>query len=113
MDMDFVVTCPLVQRRMPPIRFLSIGSRLFSTLSSDPASRRRPCAGQTGQTEHIYGETSYAAKTWEYEWRVIIKAEVVRAEDQALLEAVGHSHAPKIDVCPIRIDPGRLSCCQA
>jgi hypothetical protein len=44
MDTDFAVTCPLVRRRMPHIRFLSIGSRLCSTLPSDPASRRRPCA---------------------------------------------------------------------
>ena len=35
MDMDFAVNCQLVQRRMPPIRFLSIGSRLCSTLLSD------------------------------------------------------------------------------
>src|SRR5215469_13855542 len=28
----------------PPIRFLYIGSRFCSTLPSDPASRRRPCA---------------------------------------------------------------------
>src|ERR1035441_6414076 len=44
MDMDFAILCPLVQRRMPHIRFLSIGSRLCSTLLSDPASRRRPGA---------------------------------------------------------------------
>jgi len=44
MDMDFAVTCPLVRHRRPHIRFLSIGSRLCSTLPSDPASRRRPCA---------------------------------------------------------------------
>jgi len=44
MDMDFAVTCPLVRHRMPPTRFLSIGSRLCSTLLSDPVSRRRPCA---------------------------------------------------------------------
>src|ERR1022692_3958684 len=44
MDVDFATICPLVQRRMPRIRFLSIGSRLCSTLLSDPASRRRPCA---------------------------------------------------------------------
>jgi hypothetical protein len=44
MDMDFAILCPLVQRRLPHIRFLSIGSRLCSTLPSDPASRRRPCA---------------------------------------------------------------------
>src|ERR1035441_5917380 len=44
MDMDFAILCPLVQRRMPHIRFLSIGSRLCSTLLSDPASRRCPGA---------------------------------------------------------------------
>jgi hypothetical protein len=44
MDMDFAVTCTLVRHRMPHIRFLSIGSHVCSTLLSDPASRRRPCA---------------------------------------------------------------------
>ena len=44
MDTDFVVNCPLVQHRMPHIRFLYIGSRICSTLLSDPASRRRSCA---------------------------------------------------------------------
>src|SRR5713226_2299619 len=47
MDMGFVVSCQLARRRMPPIRFLFIGSRLCSTLPSDPASRRRPCASLT------------------------------------------------------------------
>jgi hypothetical protein len=32
----------------------------------------------SGQTEHLYGETRYAAGTWEQRRRVIIKAEVVR-----------------------------------
>ena len=32
----------------------------------------------TGETEHLYGETRYAAKTWTRRRRVIIKAEVVR-----------------------------------
>jgi hypothetical protein len=32
----------------------------------------------TGQTEHLYGETRYAAKRWKRKRRVIIKAEVVR-----------------------------------
>jgi len=32
----------------------------------------------TGRTEHLYGETCYAAKTWKRRRRVIIKAEVVR-----------------------------------
>src|ERR1700738_2433807 len=47
MDMGFVVSCRLPPRRMPHIRFLFIGSRLCSTLPSDPASRRRPCASLT------------------------------------------------------------------
>jgi hypothetical protein len=42
--MGFAVTCPLARRRMPLIRFLSIGSYVCSTLLSDPASRRRRCA---------------------------------------------------------------------
>jgi hypothetical protein len=39
MDVDFAVICQLLQRPMPHIRFLSIGSRLCSTLLSDPTSR--------------------------------------------------------------------------
>jgi hypothetical protein len=42
MDVDFAAIGQLVQRRRPHIRFLSIGSRLCSTLTSDPASRRQP-----------------------------------------------------------------------
>ena len=44
MDMGFAVICLLARRRMPLIRFLYIGSCVCSTLLSDPASRRRPCA---------------------------------------------------------------------
>ena len=44
MDMGFAVMCPLARHRMPLIRFLYIGSYVCSTLLSDPASRRRPCA---------------------------------------------------------------------
>lgn len=32
----------------------------------------------SGQTEHLYGETRYAARTWTRRRRVIMKAEVVR-----------------------------------
>jgi len=32
----------------------------------------------TGRTEHLYGETRYAAKTWPHTRRVVMKAEVVR-----------------------------------
>ena len=44
MDTDFVVSCQLVRRRKPLIRFLCIGPHLCSTLPSDPTSRWRPCA---------------------------------------------------------------------
>src|SRR3954467_10064392 len=44
MDVDFAVSRPLVRPGLPHIRFLFVGSRLRSTLPSDPASRRRPCA---------------------------------------------------------------------
>ena len=44
MDMDFAVSRPLVRPGLPRIRFLFVRSRLCSTLPSDPASRRRPCA---------------------------------------------------------------------
>ena len=44
MDMDFAVSCPLVRPGLPHIRFLFVRSRFCSTLLSDPASRRRPCA---------------------------------------------------------------------
>ena len=44
MDMDFAIISPLVRPVLPRIRFLSVRSRLCSTLPSDPASRRRPGA---------------------------------------------------------------------
>jgi hypothetical protein len=43
----------------------------------------RLLAGLTGQTEHIYDEAHYAAGTWKRERRIIIKAEVVRANDKS------------------------------
>lgn len=38
----------------------------------------RRLSRESGETEHLYGETRYAAGTWEQRRRVIIKAEVVR-----------------------------------
>jgi hypothetical protein len=38
----------------------------------------RRLSAQSKQTEHVYGETLYAAGTWEQRRRIIIKAEVVR-----------------------------------
>ena len=46
-----------------------------------PAMRQaRKLSRQTSQTEHVYGDTNYAARTWPRQRRMIIKAEVVRAE---------------------------------
>jgi hypothetical protein len=42
-DLDFAIHCPLVQPRMPHIRFLSVRSRLCFALTSDAFAR--PCAG--------------------------------------------------------------------
>jgi len=44
LELEAAVIGQLVRHRMPQIRFLYIGSYVCSTLLSDPASRRRPCA---------------------------------------------------------------------
>jgi hypothetical protein len=44
MDVGFAITCPLARHRRPQIQFLSIVSRVCSTLLSDLASRLSPCA---------------------------------------------------------------------
>jgi Transposase DDE domain group 1 len=49
-----------------------------------PAMRQaRKLSRYSGKTEHVYGEACYAARTWPHPRRVIIKAEVVRAEGKA------------------------------
>ncbi len=40
--------------------------------------RARILSRQSGQTEHVFGETRYAARKWSRRRRIIIKAEVVR-----------------------------------
>jgi hypothetical protein len=44
MDVDFAIMCSLARHRRPHIQFLSIGSRVCSTLLSDLTSRFGPCA---------------------------------------------------------------------
>ena len=61
MTMDFAVHCSLVRPGRPHIRFLSIGSRLCSTLPSDPASRRRPCAS-LALRRHQAGQRTFTSK---------------------------------------------------
>ena len=49
-----------------------------------PAMRRAgKLSRQSGKTEHVYGEARYWARTWPQPRRVIIKAEIVRAEGKA------------------------------
>ena len=57
MDMDFAIIGPLVRHRMPRIRFLYIGSYVCSTLLSDPASRRRPCASLSLHLHQVVKKT--------------------------------------------------------
>jgi hypothetical protein len=46
-----------------------------------PAMRQaRKLSRQSEKTEHVYGEANYAARTWPQQRRIILKAEVVRAE---------------------------------
>ena len=46
-----------------------------------PAMRQaRKLSRHSGRTEHVYGEAHYAARTWPRERRMILKAEVVRAQ---------------------------------
>jgi hypothetical protein len=49
------------------------------TRLAEPAMvEARALSEASGQTEHVYTEVRYAAKTWPQERRVVIKAEVVR-----------------------------------
>ena len=41
----------------------------------------RGLSGISGKTEHLYGEVRYAAKSWSRERRIVVKAEVVRANE--------------------------------
>jgi len=45
--------------------------------------RARMRSKASGETEHLYGETRYAARKWTHKRRVIIKAEVVRHPGRA------------------------------
>ncbi|MGZ9059649.1 MAG: IS1380 family transposase [Burkholderiaceae bacterium] len=59
------------------------GNSLLNALAEPRMQRARALSAQTGQTAHLYGECRYAAKSWSVKRRVIIKAEVVRAEGRA------------------------------
>src|SRR4051812_26471806 len=61
MALDFAATCLLVRPGRPRIRFLSIGPRFCSTLPSDSASRRRPCA-LLALLRHPDGQRTFTSK---------------------------------------------------
>ncbi len=46
----------------------------------------RVIAGVTSETEHVYSEATYAAKTWPRERRILIKAEVVYGEGKEAID---------------------------
>jgi hypothetical protein len=63
-------------------------------------SRRH--SATSGQTEHVYGECHYAAKTWKRERRVVFKAEVVR------LAGREPKDNPRFVITNLRYGPKRL-----
>jgi hypothetical protein len=53
---------------------------VLTVLSEEAMKVARLCCGLTDDTEHVYGDTRYRAKSWKCERRVIFKAEVVKAD---------------------------------
>lgn len=56
------------------------GNRVLDALAEPAMRRARALSEASGQTEHVYSECRYAAKSWAIKRRVIIKAEMVRLE---------------------------------
>lgn len=59
------------------------GNTVLDRLAEPAMKRARAASKKSGQTEHVYTECRYAAKSWGVKRRVIIKAEMVRLEDRA------------------------------
>ena len=58
---------------------VAMGENAVLTRVAEPTMvEARTQSEASGQTEHVYTEARYAAKTWPHERRVVIKAEVVR-----------------------------------
>jgi hypothetical protein len=57
MDVGFAIIGSLARHRRPQIQFLSIGSRVCSTLLSDLASRHDPCASLSLHVHHVVKRT--------------------------------------------------------
>lgn len=56
------------------------GNSVLDALAEPWMKRARTLSARSGQTEHVYSECRYAAKSWGMKRRVIIKAEMVRLE---------------------------------
>jgi hypothetical protein len=59
------------------------GNAVLDRLCERWMKRARGLSAQSGQTEHVYGELRYAAKSWSRKRRIIVKAELVRSPDRA------------------------------
>ena len=79
------------------------------TRVAEPAMvEARAQSDASGQTEHVYTETRYAARTWGRERRVVIKAEVVRlAGSRAPRQRALRRHDAAADA-PLRLRTGLL-----
>ena len=70
---DFLDTCPRLDY------VVSMPKNAVLVRHAEPAmTRARARSARSGRTEHVYGETHYAAGSWKRQRRVVIKAEVVR-----------------------------------
>ena len=70
---DFLDACPRLDY------VISIPKNAVLLRHAEPAmTRARARSARSGRTEHVYGETRYAAGSWKQQRRVVIKAEVVR-----------------------------------
>ena len=76
------------------------GNSILDAHAEPWMKRARRLSAHSAQTEHVYGECRYAAKSWSRERRVIIKAEVVCIEareprDNARFVVTNLSAGPK------------------
>ena len=56
---------------------------VLTRLCEEAMQVARLCSCLTDSTEHVYGDTRYAAKSWKRQRRVIFKAEVVQGDGKA------------------------------
>ncbi|MPZ46535.1 MAG: IS1380 family transposase [Betaproteobacteria bacterium] len=76
------------------------GNAVLDRLAEPWMKQARSASANSGQTEHIYGEFRYAAKSWARRRRIILKAEVVchpgrEARDNARFVITNLAAAPR------------------